>query len=70
MTEMKYIIDNINDDSLVIIDELGRGTSVEEGTSLSASIAERLLQTKSFVLFATHYLFLTTLESLYLNVLK
>lgn len=70
MTEMKYIIDNINDDSLVIIDELGRGTSVEEGTAISVAIAEWLLRTKSFILFATHYLFLTTLERIYFNVLK
>jgi len=70
MTEMNYIIGNVNDNSLVIIDELGRATCAEEGTAISWALAEELIQKKSFVLFATHYLFLTKLETIYLNVLK
>lgn len=70
MHEMNYILSNINGNSLVIIDELGRGTSIEEGTAISWAMAEELLKSKSFILFATHYLFLTKLESLYPNVLK
>jgi DNA mismatch repair protein MSH4 len=70
MTEMNYILSNVNDDSLIIIDELGRATSAEEGTAISWAMAEALLRTKSFVLFATHYLYLTKLEAVYSNVLK
>jgi len=70
MTEMNYILSNVENTSLVIIDELGRATSVEEGTSISWAIAEALIQTKAFVLFATHYLFLTKLETMYPNVIK
>jgi DNA mismatch repair protein MSH4 len=70
MTEMNYILSNVNDDSLIIIDELGRATSVEEGTAISWAMAEALLRTKSFVLFATHYLYLTKLEAVYNNVFK
>jgi DNA mismatch repair ATPase MutS len=70
MTEMNYIFSNINDNSLVIIDELGRGTSVEEGAAISWAFAEELLKTKSFFLFATHFLYLSKLEAMYSNALK
>ena len=70
MTEMNYILKNVNDYSLVIIDELGRATSIEEGTAVSWAMTETLMNHGAFVFVATHYLFLTKLESLYLNVLK
>ncbi|KAF7307828.1 MutS 4 [Mycena kentingensis (nom. inval.)] len=46
--------------SLVIIDELGRGTSPREGVGISHAIAEGLIQSKCFVFFATHFNELTT----------
>lgn len=70
MTEMTYILQNANDTSLIIIDELGRATSIEEGAAISWAIAEELLKKKAFVLFATHHMLLTKLESVYLNALK
>ncbi|KZT24709.1 hypothetical protein NEOLEDRAFT_1156682 [Neolentinus lepideus HHB14362 ss-1] len=42
-------------DTLVLIDELGRGTSPKEGVGISHAIAESLIQRKSFVFFATHF---------------
>lgn len=70
MTEMKYILQNVQDSSLIIIDEFGRATSFEEGAQIAYAIAEELLQTRAFVLFATHHMILTKLESIYPNALK
>jgi DNA mismatch repair protein MSH4 len=70
MKEMSYIIRNITPNSLVIIDELGRGTSVEEGVGLCFAISEHLIQSQAFTLFATHFLELTKLENYYYNVSK
>jgi DNA mismatch repair protein MSH4 len=68
MREINYIIQNITDDSLVVVDELGRGTSSEEGVGLCHAICEHLIASKSFTFFATHFLELTQLECLYPNV--
>nr|XP_057947262.1 mutS protein homolog 4 isoform X1 [Doryrhamphus excisus] len=68
MKEISYIIHNVSDRSLIIIDELGRGTSAEEGIGMCHSVCEFLLNLKAFTLFATHYLELCQLESLYPNV--
>ncbi|KAI0761165.1 muts domain V-domain-containing protein [Trametes elegans] len=46
--------------SLVLIDEVGRGTSVREGVAISHAIAEELIRLKPFVFFATHFGELTT----------
>jgi len=43
---VNYILQNVSNDSLVIIDELGRGTSSEEGVGLCWSISEFLLSQK------------------------
>lgn len=42
-------------DSLVLIDELGRGTSPNEGIGISHAIAEHLIKLKAYVFFATHF---------------
>ncbi|KAJ0009058.1 hypothetical protein NQD34_016473, partial [Periophthalmus magnuspinnatus] len=68
MKEVSYIIHNASDKSLIIIDELGRGTSAEEGIGICHSVCEFLLSLKAFTLFATHFLELCQLESLYPNV--
>lgn len=41
--------------TLVLVDELGRGTSPREGVGISHAIAEGLIMTKAFVFFATHF---------------
>ncbi|XP_036980935.1 mutS protein homolog 4 isoform X3 [Acanthopagrus latus] len=68
MKEISYIVHNVSDRSLIIIDELGRGTSAEEGIGICHSVCEFLLSLKAFTLFATHFLELCQLESLYPNV--
>ncbi|GJE94158.1 MutS family DNA mismatch repair protein [Phanerochaete sordida] len=42
-------------DSLVLIDELGRGTSPNEGVGISHAIAEHLIKLRAYVFFATHF---------------
>ncbi|KIM39112.1 hypothetical protein M413DRAFT_419584 [Hebeloma cylindrosporum] len=61
--------------SLVLVDELGRGTSPREGVGISHAIAEGLIALKSFVFFATHFSELTktlarepTIVNLHLSV--
>lgn len=65
MTETANILNNATDRSLVILDEIGRGTSTYDGISIAWSVAEYLLTTENRMaktLFATHYWELTKLE--------
>ena len=62
MVEAAEILHNATPSSLVLLDELGRGTSTYDGLSLAWSLAERLLaKNRSLSLFATHYFELTYL---------
>jgi len=64
MNETATILNNISDRSLVILDEIGRGTSTFDGVSIAWGIAEYLHQHPSapLVLFATHYHELNEME--------
>ncbi len=62
MTEMANILHQATEKSLVLIDEIGRGTSTYDGLSLAWACAECLVKKiRSLTLFATHYFELTTL---------
>ena len=65
MTETANILNNATDRSLVILDEIGRGTSTYDGVSIAQAVAEYLLTQPGRMpktLFATHYWELTALE--------
>ncbi|WP_412098109.1 DNA mismatch repair protein MutS [Halomonas denitrificans] len=61
MTETANILHNATDHSLVLMDEIGRGTSTFDGLSLAWASAEHLTRTRAFTLFATHYFEMTAL---------
>lgn len=71
MMETSDLVQQATERSLVILDEIGRGTSTYDGLSLAQSILEHLVQkTKCFCLFATHYHELTKLSFEFPQVLN
>lgn len=62
MTETAKILNYATSKSLIIIDELGRGTSTSDGQSIAMATLEKLHEMKTKTLFSTHYHQLTEIE--------
>jgi DNA mismatch repair protein MutS len=63
MIETANILNNASERSLIILDEIGRGTSTYDGMALAWAVAERIVQMKSRAMFATHFHQLTEMAS-------
>ena len=69
MKEARNAIDGATENSLILFDELGRGTATYDGMSLAQAILEYISDNiKSFTLFSTHYHELTRLDKKYKNI--
>jgi len=67
MTETANILHHATAQSLVLMDEIGRGTSTFDGLALAWAVAEKLSETNAYTLFATHYFELTRLPETLVN---
>ena len=71
MTETANILNNATEESLVLMDEIGRGTSTFDGLSLAWAVANCLAtKIKAKTLFATHYFELTHLSEIVPHVVN
>jgi DNA mismatch repair protein MutS len=71
MTEAAYILHHATRESLVLMDEIGRGTSTFDGLALAWAIARHLVEKNgSLALFATHYFEMTRLAEVYRQVVN
>ncbi|KAH8548819.1 muts 4 [Umbelopsis sp. PMI_123] len=70
MRDIAYMLQNVTDSSLIIMDEMGRATSTYDALAISTGVCEELINTKAFVYFATHFHELTSILDVYPNVVK
>jgi DNA mismatch repair protein MSH4 len=59
MRETAFILRNVSPASLIIVDELGRGTSTRDGMAIALAVCEALVESRAMVWFATHFRELT-----------
>jgi len=62
MQEISTILNRATPKTLVVVDELGRGTSTHDGFGIAWAVVDRLIQSNSVLLFATHFHELSLME--------
>ena len=55
MKDIAFILDNLTDTSLIILDELGRSTAPKDALAISIAVCEKLVESKCFSFFVTHF---------------
>ncbi len=71
MAEVSTILNNADEDSLILLDEVGRGTGTIDGISVAWATSEYIYQIlKSYTIFATHYMELTMLNDFYDGIIN
>jgi DNA mismatch repair protein MutS len=66
MHETAHILTQATENSLVLIDEIGRGTSTQDGSAIAQATAEHLCHTtKAYTMFSTHFFEITQLPNIY-----
>ncbi len=69
MKETAEILKNCDGETLVVLDEIGRGTSTYDGMCLAQAILEHLLtESRAYIFFATHYHELTALNQRFMQI--
>ncbi|SHE96149.1 DNA mismatch repair protein MutS [Marinitoga hydrogenitolerans DSM 16785] len=71
MAEVSTILNNADENSLILLDEVGRGTGTIDGISVAWATSEYIYQVlKSYTIFATHYMELTMLNDFYDGIIN
>lgn len=70
MREIAYLLQHVTSKSIVLIDELGRGTSPEDALGIGGAVCEDLARTRAFCFFATHLHELTCTLDIYPNIVN
>ena len=74
LIELNYILQNLDDDALILVDEFCRNTNYYEGLSIAFAVCDHILKhlqtskNQSLIVFATHFKELAYLESFYSNM--
>jgi DNA mismatch repair protein MutS len=70
MTETAYLLNNMTDRSLILLDEIGRGTSTYDGVAIAWAVVEYLAKKGPRTIFATHYHELNGLTDLFKQIVN
>lgn len=65
---MEYFLNVATSNTILIVDELCRSTSVEEGAALAMALCEKSMQTQAFIFLTTHFKTMRELYDAYFNV--